>query len=61
MKYADELNREYADLIDYIHQNIADGDVIALEKYVKNKVNGSFADIIKKFLDDYESYENPIN
>jgi len=54
MKYADELNSEYADIIDYIHQNIANGDIIALEKYIRDKVNGSFTNIIGDFLNEYE-------
>lgn len=61
MKYADRLNREYADIIDHIHQNIADGDIIGLEKHIRDKVNGSFTNIIGDFLNEYENYENNIN
>ena len=34
-----------------------DGDIIALEQYVKDKVNGSFTKIIEDFLNEYESYK----
>ncbi len=61
VKYSNELNREYGDILDYIHQNVLNGDIIALEKYVKNKVNGSFTQIIERYLDDYGHYENDNN
>ena len=61
MFYADELNKEYAEILDYLHQNVKNGDIIALEQYVKDKVNGSFTDIIKDFVYEYECYENNHN
>jgi len=61
LRYADNLNREYAEIIDHLHQNVADGDIIALEQYVKDKVNGSFTKIIKDFVNEYETYKNNNN
>lgn len=61
VRYANTLNREYGDILDYIHQNIAEGDIISLEQYIKDKVNGSFTRIIKNFFVEYESYENNNN
>ncbi len=61
VKYSNELNREYGDILDYIHQNVLNGDIIALEKYVRDKVNGSFTSIIERFFKEYESYENTDN
>jgi len=58
VKYADKLYLEYGQILDYLQQNVADGDIIALEQYVKDKVNGSFTNLIKDFLDEYESYKN---
>ena len=58
MLYADELNSVYGEMLDYLHQNVQDGDIIALEQYVKDKVNGSFTKIIKDFIYEYESYKN---
>jgi len=57
INYADELNKEYADILDYLHQNIAEGDIIALEKYIKTKVNGSFTKIIEDFVREYEDFK----
>lgn len=56
--YTDELNSEYGEILDYLHQNVQDGDIIALEQYVKDKVNGSFTKIIKDFVHEYENYKN---
>jgi len=61
VKYTNELNREYGDILDYIHQNALDGDIIGLEKYIRDKVNGSFTSIIERFFVEYESYENADN
>ncbi len=61
VKYADKLNKEYADILDFISQNIVDGEIIALERYLRSKVNGSFTSIIEKFLIEYESYEDNNN
>ena len=61
VKYSNELNREYGDILDYIHQNVKDGDIIALEKYVRHKVNGSFTSIIERFFKEYEDYEDVNN
>lgn len=58
INYADALNKEYADILDYLHQNIPEGDIIALEQYIKNKVNGSFTKIIKDFIREYEGFKD---
>lgn len=58
VKYSNELNREYGDILDYIHQNALDGDIIALEQYVKDKVNGSFTSIIERFFKEYDENIN---
>jgi len=54
VKYSNELNREYGDILDHLHQNVLNGDIIALEKYVRDKVNGSFTSIIKRFFVEYD-------
>ena len=58
IQYSDELNSEYGEILDYLHQNVHNGDIIALEQYVKDKVNGSFTRIIRDFIHDYESYKD---
>jgi len=61
MVYSNRLYREYGEILDHLQQNVADGDIIALEQYVKDKVNGSFTKLIKDFINEYESYKNNNN
>lgn len=56
--YANKLNSLYGEILDHLHQNVHDGDIIALEQYVKDEVNGSFTTIIKNFIYEYESYKD---
>lgn len=53
-KFSRKLNKEYADLLDYIDSQAKEGEIIKLEKYVKKKVNGSFSNIIDKFVNAYK-------
>jgi hypothetical protein len=61
VRYSNELEREYADILDHVQQTAGHGDIIGLEKYVRGKVNGSFTKIIKNFLVDYERYKGNNN
>ena len=48
------LKDEYAQILDYINQNIHKGDVIEIIKVIKKRVNGSFSGILNDFVVDYE-------
>lgn len=58
-RYRDMLLDEYAMILDYIQSNAKDGDILHLEQYIRNGINGNITQILDNFVDDYEkSKEN---
>jgi len=53
--YKNRLKAEYDEIFDHISSKALDGDIIELQKYIKNKVNGSFSRIINGFVYDYKN------
>ena len=60
-EYSKSLELEYATLLDYITSNIAEGDIIEIEKYVKHKVNGSFTTLIQSFIYNHDKKNQEVN
>jgi len=54
-EYSTKLNKEYIDIFDYISSKALDGNIFELEKYIKNKVNGTFTKLIDSFTNDYKN------
>ena len=52
--YRDKLKNEYANALDYIQSNIVHGDIIQLEQYIKNRINGNITEILDEFIENYE-------
>ena len=52
--YAEELEKEYALILDWIKQHLPEGNIIDLKKKVQSFVNGRFSRIINNFLWDHE-------
>jgi len=53
-KYSDMLTDEYAIILDHIQSNAIHGDIIQLEKYVKEGINGNITKILDEFVENYE-------
>lgn len=53
-RYRDKLTNEYANILDYIQSNAMYGDIIRLEKYVKEGINGNITKILDEFVEEYE-------
>jgi len=53
-KYRDLLIQEYANVLDYLQSNIANGNIIDLEQYIKNRINGNITSILDDFVKNYE-------
>ena len=54
-KYRDRLMNEYANILDHIQSNAMHGDIIQLEKYVKEGINGNITAILDEFVENYEN------
>lgn len=52
--YRDKLLKEYASILDYIQSNIINGDILYLERYIRNSINGNITNILDEFVDNYE-------
>ena len=52
--YRDMLKSEYASVLDYIQSNIINGDIIYLEWFIRNKINGNITQILDIFIERYE-------
>ena len=53
-RYRDKLNDEYANILDHIQSNAIHGDIIQLEKYIREGVNGNITKILDEFVERYE-------
>ena len=53
-QYRDRLANEYANILDHIQSNAMYGDIIQLEKYVKEGINGNITKILDEFVERYE-------
>lgn len=53
-KYSDRLTNEYANILDHIQSNAIYGDIIRLEKYIKEGINGNITEILDEFVENYE-------
>lgn len=53
-RHRDKLKKEYAEILDYIHSNVQYGEILKLEEYIKENINGSFSKIIDDFVDEYQ-------
>ena len=51
--YAQELKKEYAEVLSTIRSEVQDGDLIMLQKYVRNNINGKISKTLENFLDEY--------
>ncbi len=51
--YAQQLKRQYAEVLSTIRSEAMDGDLIMLEKYVRNNINGKISKTLGNFLDEY--------
>jgi len=51
--YAQELKKQYAEVLSTIKSEVMNGDLIMLEKYVRNNINGSISKILSGFLNEY--------
>lgn len=52
--YSDRLKDEYAGVLDYIQSNIMNGDLIQLDRFIRNKINGNITEILDEFIEKYE-------
>lgn len=52
--YRDKLKDIYAQILDYIEGKASSGDIISLEQYIKNKINGNITNILDEFVENYE-------
>jgi hypothetical protein len=53
--YRDKLRVEYARALDYIQTNVINGDIIQLEKYIRDRINGNITAILDEFVENYEN------
>ena len=52
--YRDRLNDEYANILDHIQSNAMHGDIIRLQKYIREGINGNITKILDEFVERYE-------
>ena len=52
--YSDRLTNEYAIILDHIQSNAIHGNIIQLEKYIKEGINGNITKILDEFVENYE-------
>ena len=52
--YRDELRKEYAQILDYVQSNVINGDILEMEHYIKQGINGNITDILDEFVENYE-------
>ena len=53
-RHAWELEREYAELINVLDNEVTDGELIGIHKHINTSVNGGFTRIIDEFLLEYD-------
>jgi hypothetical protein len=53
--YAQELKEVYAEVLSTINSEAASGDLIGLEKYVRDNINGRISNTLKNFLHEYKN------
>jgi len=53
-KYALEMRKEYAGILDVLSSQTDEGKLIGLNSYIHNSVNGSFSTAINGFLREYD-------
>ena len=52
--YRDMLKDEYAMVLDYVQSNIMNGDLIQLDRFIRNRINGNITEILDDFIEKYE-------
>lgn len=51
--FAQELKEIYAEVLSTIKSEVVNGDLIGLEKYVRNNINGTITNTLTRFLSEY--------
>ena len=51
--YAQDLKKQYAEVLSTIRSEVVDGDLIMLEKYVRTNINGTISNTLRNFLNEY--------
>jgi len=59
-KYAKEMIKDYASILDVLSSQTDEGKLIGLNSYIHKSVNGSFSSAINGFLKDYDKAYNEI-
>jgi len=52
--YRDMLKDEYAMVLDYVQSNVINGDLIQLNRFIRNRINGNITEILDDFIEKYE-------
>jgi len=53
-RYGDKLKKEYSQVLDTISIEAPEGNILKLEKYIRNKINGFFYSTLENFVEEYE-------
>lgn len=54
--YAERIEKEYADILDWLEDAAKDGKIAQMEKYVQDKINGQFLRTIDEFKHEYHKH-----
>ena len=52
--YRDLLKDEYAQILDFVQSKIIDGDILKMEQFIKQGINGNINKILDEFVENYE-------
>lgn len=56
--YGGKLKNLWGKVLEYLDLNISNGEIMKLNRYIKEKVNGEFSKIINQFVFEYEKSSN---
>ena len=60
-KYSEKLKDQYSQVLDYLEINILNGDIIELEHYIKQNINGNITTLLEAFVNEFESLQKHNN
>ena len=60
-EFAMAMEKEYANLLDYISFVVGRKDILEIQKYIKQQVNGNFTYLIKEFVIQHDKKNQEVN
>lgn len=60
-KHSQKLQEQYAQVLAYLEMNVSNGDIIGLEHYIKENINGNITTLLEAFVNEFTNSQQHRN